>query len=76
MPDVRRYLGMGSYHLDQHLIIFGTAAISFKPMQQGQCFFGAQIHLLQVFQEFEELQHNGLHLKRAQAQGLQISCLM
>ena len=63
MPDVRRYLGMGSYHRDQHLIIFGATAIGFKPPDECQGVFGAQIDLLEILEEFEASKHHGFHLK-------------
>jgi hypothetical protein len=74
--EVGRHLGVSPHDLDQHLVILGATAIGLNPMYQRQRCFGAQIHLLEVSEEFEASKHDGLHLKGDQAQGVGIRCLM
>ena len=60
--DILGKLCVDSQDLDQHLVIFRTAGTCLKPPDQGERVCGTQMDLLNLFQEFEEPKHNGLHL--------------
>jgi hypothetical protein len=70
--DILGKLCVDSQDLDQHLVIFRTAVICLKPPYQGERVYGTQIDLLNMFQEFEEPKHNGLHLKGDHTQSVLI----
>ena len=74
--EVRRQVGVGPHHLDQHLVILGATAIGFKPPHQRQGLFRTQIDLVEIFEQFEASKHNGLHLNGDQASGVGIRGLM
>ena len=60
-PIIGRQLGVGANDPDQRLVILDTAAIGCKSSDQRQTFFGAQIDLLHILEEFEVSKHDGLH---------------
>ena len=61
---IGRQRGVGPHDPDQRLIVLGATAIGFKPPHQRQSLFRTEFDLLEVFEKFEALQHDGLHLKQ------------
>jgi hypothetical protein len=61
LQDIGRQLHVSLNDPHQHLAIFGTAAIGFKPMQQRQGVLRAQIDFFHILEELEVLKHDGLH---------------
>jgi len=74
--DVRRQLDVGSNKPDQHLVILGATASACKPPYERQGVCGAQSDLVEILEEGEASQHDGLPLKEYQASGLGIRGLI
>lgn len=69
---VRRQLPVGAHGPDQHLVICGATAIGFKPPDERQGIFGAQIDLVEILEEFETSKHHGFHLMGNPLSGVEI----
>lgn len=70
--QVRRQLHVGAHGPHQHLVIFDATAIGFKPADQHQGVFGAEIDLLEILEEFETSKHHGFHLQGYHMSGVEI----
>ena len=70
--QVCRQLHVGAHGPHQHLVIFDATAIGFKPSDQRQGVFGAEIDLLEILEEFETSKHHGFYLKSYHMSGVEI----